>query len=328
MKHPPYHLRPNKAVDRLLLVDLLRHWKTKDKVREYRYVGLGGPFLEDLRVLAQAFPGLRLTSIEKNQQTLLRQGRHISSKGTTLIQKDFTSYLNEDFSEDELVVVWLDYTNLKLAYFADLRNLLPRVRAESIIKFSVPADPERWLVRQTPNVDKSVIAALDAEYTAEFNTEFDDLLDPKIGSTSELSTDFPAMIQRMVRIAAQKALPANSGMTFQILCSATYSDGTPMISITGMVCETKDAVKIAHDFSKWQFANTDWSAPKEIDVPDLSLQERIWLERHLPCKSNTGKGIQKRLGYKIDSSADKSLRKLKNFQDFYSLYPQFVRIDV
>ena len=49
MRHPPYHLRTNKAVDRLLLVELLRVLEANGG--PFSYYSLGGPFLEDLRVM-------------------------------------------------------------------------------------------------------------------------------------------------------------------------------------------------------------------------------------------------------------------------------------
>ena len=49
-RHPPYHLRPNKAIDRFLLVDLLRHVPYEERKR-YEYIGLGGPFLEDFKIM-------------------------------------------------------------------------------------------------------------------------------------------------------------------------------------------------------------------------------------------------------------------------------------
>ena len=47
----PYRLRPNKAVDRELFLSLLMRLTPKLGLEKYHYVGLGGPFLEDFRLL-------------------------------------------------------------------------------------------------------------------------------------------------------------------------------------------------------------------------------------------------------------------------------------
>ena len=47
----PYKLRPNKAVDRELFLSLLCRLGAHLMVERYKYIGLGGPFLEDFRLL-------------------------------------------------------------------------------------------------------------------------------------------------------------------------------------------------------------------------------------------------------------------------------------
>ena len=47
----PYKLRPNKAVDRELFLGMLARLAASLKLENYRYVGLGGPFLEDFRLI-------------------------------------------------------------------------------------------------------------------------------------------------------------------------------------------------------------------------------------------------------------------------------------
>ena len=46
-----YRLRPNKAVDRELFVSLLGRLAAALKIENQRYVGLGGAFLEEFRLL-------------------------------------------------------------------------------------------------------------------------------------------------------------------------------------------------------------------------------------------------------------------------------------
>ena len=69
----PYRLRPNKAVDRELFLSLLMRLAPKLSLEKYHYVGLGGPFLEDFR-LVHARLGLgRMTCVEAEQEVHKRQ---------------------------------------------------------------------------------------------------------------------------------------------------------------------------------------------------------------------------------------------------------------
>src|SRR5258708_1078485 len=95
MRHPPYHLRPHKAVDRLLFVEILQRLPalTGVAIGRYTYYGLGGPFLDDCRALHQAFPDTRLVSFEKNAQTFKRQQFHKPTKAVTLLPSELRGYL-------------------------------------------------------------------------------------------------------------------------------------------------------------------------------------------------------------------------------------------
>src|SRR5438128_1087470 len=65
----PYHLRPNKAVDRLLFVDLLARLDSAVSIADnYEYVGLGGFTMEEFRMIHERFYELPLKSLEENRQ--------------------------------------------------------------------------------------------------------------------------------------------------------------------------------------------------------------------------------------------------------------------
>jgi hypothetical protein len=63
---PAYHLRTNKAVERLLFIELLRRLDRalSRPIAQYKYVGLGGPYLEDFNLLHATFGNNEMTSLE------------------------------------------------------------------------------------------------------------------------------------------------------------------------------------------------------------------------------------------------------------------------
>ena len=90
MRHPPYHLRVNKAIDRFLLVEILDILKRHcDDISDYTYYGFGGPFLEDCKLIHNRYREIKIVSIEKNEQTFKRQRFHQFSKNLELRQEDF-----------------------------------------------------------------------------------------------------------------------------------------------------------------------------------------------------------------------------------------------
>ena len=47
----PYHLRHNKSIDREVFLEGLSLLSKKIDVKEYTYIGFGGPMLEDFRIM-------------------------------------------------------------------------------------------------------------------------------------------------------------------------------------------------------------------------------------------------------------------------------------
>src|SRR5258706_16377823 len=72
---PAYHLRTNKAVERLLFLELLRKLdgSLPRRIRLYEYVSLGGPYLEDFALVHAAFKNRHMTSLEVNEHVRTRQ---------------------------------------------------------------------------------------------------------------------------------------------------------------------------------------------------------------------------------------------------------------
>jgi hypothetical protein len=69
----PYHLRPNKHVERLLFVELLEHFDRWRRVSDAAYVSLGGRLLEDQKLIHDRFGTTHLMSLESDEITYKRQ---------------------------------------------------------------------------------------------------------------------------------------------------------------------------------------------------------------------------------------------------------------
>lgn len=236
MKHPPYHLRPNKAVDRYMLIEVMKRISDNPS-RDYTYLGFGGPLLEDCRLITASFPAMRMISIERNHQTFKRQQAHLASKRVTLERQTFGNYLVHSFPDDKLLAVWLDYTDFQLSRFNEFMSVLMRVRVGSIVKVTVRCDASQWLILDERNlIAPDVLEAQQDILTNDFANVFGAVLpEPDAFNVADLRTGrFIGFAQKMFQIAAQKALPTAVGRTFQLLHSCYYSDGTTMLSITGM----------------------------------------------------------------------------------------------
>lgn len=312
MKHPPYHLRMNKAVDRFILIDILKNIGKIYDLSKYTYYGFGGPFLEDCKLINQYCPEINLVSIENNKQTLCRQKFHRFTRKLTLKQINCHDFIaNFECTGNE--IFWLDYTDLTFSRFNEFESLLLKSNIGTIVRITLRAD----VGSSSPEEDVE----------AKFRKEFLELLPADFSTKSLRYGEFHHTVQQMLQIASEKVFSIPSGPKFQILNSTYYNDGTKMISLTGIVCDNSDKLKISKQFSKWKFSNLNWRCPDRIDVPILSTKERLKLESKLPNKSKCiGKQLHNSLGYKISDSEKDTIHCLEQYADFCRFYPTFAKI--
>jgi hypothetical protein len=317
MKHPPYHLRPNKAVDRFLLIEAIRLLGRKlGELKEYTYYGFGGPYLEEFRLLYEYFPEVKMVSIEEDENTFKRQKFHLPCGTLRLVKDRFKSFLAQYDSNDKKSIFWLDYTHLEYGAFEDFMDLLGKVADNSIVKVTLRAEPSDY------NHPEKQIEQKKAE---EFRAKFGALMSAPPSEPPRDPEKFAGLIQKMLQVAAQKALPSVMPRTYQPLSSFSYTDGVGMFTLTGIVCLRNERKQVRETFKSWPFANLNWSKPKRIDVPFLSTKERLHLQQHLPCRRDAGKTLLKKLGYLVDNDKYRSVAKLGQYADFHRYFPHFMR---
>ena len=305
-RHPPYHLRVNKAVDRFMLVEILEILKRYCKMSDYTYYGFGGPFLEDCKLVYDRCPEVRIVSIERDEQTFERQKFHRFSKNLNLIQDDFSNFL-EKFSGDTGEIFWLDYTDRGLVRFKEFQSILGKVSDNSVVKITIRAERGRQKVQ-------------------DFQQQYSKIVPRRIQRIDmKDSTRFGKLLQDMFRTSSIHVLPEAGKRVFQLLSSFYYKDSTQMLSITGIVCKKDRVSEIREWFKNWKFANLDWGAPCQINVPTLSVKERFHLEEHMPTSDATGYTLSQVLGYKIDECSE-HIEKMKQYEEFHQYYPYFARV--
>ena len=325
MKHPAYHLRENKAIDRFLLVEIIDILKKHCDISDYTYYGFGGPFLDDCRLIHDQCPEIPIVSIEKNEQTFKRQKFHCFSKKLNLIPKDFASFV-ANFSSNGREIFWLDYTDLKFGNFDEFMNILGKVSENSIVKITIRAEPPSKELTNELTLEERA-KKLERKWE-DFQRDYNKILPASAQQVNiERSLPFIKLLQKMLEIAAQQALRESESF-FQPLNSSYYNDRTQMLSVTGIVCNKNKVAKIREWFKNWAFINLTWAEPRRIDVPILSIKERLHLEQYLPTTKKTGLSLSRALGYRIDDTEKTHIEKLKRYEEFYQYYPYFARVSI
>ncbi|MEX2270706.1 MAG: O-methyltransferase [Vicinamibacterales bacterium] len=305
-----YQIRPNKAVDRLAFMDVLRRLDRRERLADYTYHSLGGPYLEDFRSLYDVDENIRMVSIETDAEVIKRQKFHLPCRHLRLRRTDLHSFIAQYQSRDRKSIFWLDYMRLAYADLADFEALLSKVAVNSVVKITLRSRSADYLRPEQVESFKQEFAAL--------------LPDPNAAPPSS-KEGFARLVQTMVRVAAQRAFPGTNPFAYQPLCSFFYADATPMLTVTGIVCRRVDRAEIRDHFADWPFASLHWASPKRIAVPVLTTKERLYLQDFLPARQSSGRTLRRALGYRIDEDPTESNEMFKQYATFHRYSPYYMR---
>lgn len=320
MRHPAYHLRPNKTADRFAFIEAIKRLEriSAGGLGEYIYHGLGGPYLEDFRLLYELCPDIGMVSIEREEETRKRQEFHVPCSTLRLEEDDLTSYIARFDPGVGKTVFWLDYTGLEYSSFEDFKALLDTVAEDSMIKVTLRSEPkDYWMVKNKKPIQKNW-------RVNDFQRKFASVMTKTSDIPPNDLQDFAYFLQKMLRIAAEQTLTFTD-MAFVPVSSFCYADGAGMFTLTGVVCEENRKELVERAFDGWDFANLTWSQPKLIDMPVLSTKERLHLQHLLPSDLATGRTLRETLGYLIDDDILKTESALEQYAAFHRYSPYFLR---
>ena len=319
MRHPPYHLRPNKAADRFAFIEAIKRLErlNSEGLGDYIYYGLGGPYLEDFRLLYEHCPDVEMVSIENDLETYKRQQFHLPCGSLDLRFEDLSRFIELFDPEDKKSIFWLDFTNLEYSNFEHFKALLSLVNQDSLIKITLKSQPnDYWSADEEERQTNA----------REFRGRFGTLMPEQLDELPRSRREFAELQQRMVQIAAQEALPASADeLTFAPVSSFYYVDSVGIFTLAGLVSQSERKNVIESAFAGWEFANLTWSPPRRIDVPTLSTKERLRLQRLLPSDRADGNRLREELGYLIDDDENKTEAALQQYADFHRYSPYLLR---
>lgn len=325
----PYHLRPNKFIDRELFLELLSrllpYWGTES----YCYFSMGGRHLVDHRMVYRRLGVRNLYSIDLDDDIVTRQAfnRPMSAASCErMLSGELASRYGDLIEEMEGAnrgIIWLDYT-------------APKQRRSQVEEF-VTASRQLAVgdvARLTMNANPASLAAEDV-----WKQERSDLTLPEFrlmrlrdqlgewvpASITELdSRNFSEILLFCVRNALESAGLLEGERALEPVLSTCYSDGQRMMTIT-VACIGKDE-QLPDGLSEWAFLNRTWGTPLEIVAPDLSLRERFALDQLLDQDADK---ILEQISFLSAKPArkQKSVRAITSYQRLHRFYPSFQNLD-
>ena len=328
----PYHQRQNKAVDRQLFVDLLSKLNRYVAIGSYRYVGFGGAFLEDFKLIHSYFGNTNLISLEKDRIAFARQQFNMPLSCITSLMKDSADFIDE-YDADEHTMIWLDYADASKTreQLQEFETLLAKLLKHDIVKITLNANPES-LGRTGEMKNGGMRETVDERNVRRLQKLTHRLGDylPYAPNANQMTSDgLPEVLIRAIELAANRAMEGRrrEGLFFQPLSALVYNDSQhAMLTVTGILLCSSGKSKFFKEtgIKKWKPSITCWGEYKKIMVPALTAREKVFIDQMLPKKSS--RLILKKLKFQFDKSEEKSIAILDNYKLYYRYYPNFHRV--
>jgi hypothetical protein len=318
----PYHLRQNKAIDRSLFIDLLARINRYRNISDYSYIGFGGPFLEDFKVLHSALRIRNMISIESDKNVMARQKFNQPVSCVEIrnqLSGDFLT--NHIFQEPS--IVWFDYAiPAQLGtQLAEAQSLVSKLTAGDVLKITLNASPEPL----GKPADGSDLRTYRAEEAAKRLADYG----PAVVDIDDVTTkNFPTLLLRALHSACKRGVVGAPRLYVQPLTAFVYKDGQQMLTATAIILNHADKAAFFAQtrLEHWSHLNVEWAQPLSISVPDLSTKERLYVESLLP--GGDPDEIRQSLGFFVGADEREASELMRNFVNYYRLSPSFSRIVV
>jgi hypothetical protein len=324
-----YNLRRNKYVERQLFMELLARFCRWQDISDYLYIGFGGVYFEEFKLLHTRFRVQKMISLEREQWMLSRQVLNnpygcitpLPGSSAELVMKvdEFRAA-----KEAENLLIWLDYvTPSELpTQLSEIRSIIPKLEHGDILKTTFSLHPG-WLNKGPSNEPltnrlEKLRSELGSAYLAE-----------GISITDVTNDGLPQVFLDALKRKIAEGLAEVPALEFVPLGCYTYSDGTPMLTVTGALIRRQEQAqfeaRFGFDNSDVNFTSPGWEIHR-IAVPDMSLRERLEIDQRLTGKS--AEQIATELSFKFEEDDEASLDLIRNYMKLYRFYPNYHRVQI
>lgn len=316
----PYRLRPNKAVDRELFAMALSRILPILECARYTYIGMGGPFLDDFRLLHNRLGITKMICCDNDKDTHLRQ-RFNSPYSFIDYRHERIENLVASMPFLDPIICWLDFTTpselgKQIEVFG---NLVEEVPFYSILRITLNAKPtldEDDKPSPTGNLDIILSNRKDM-----FMSTLGELSPSNPGKDMFMVENYGKLLLQTIDRHLKKLLETSSSRSFKWLLCTHYADGQPMVTACCIVFERKEEPEVIQSINKifdtWEF-NSSPAEPLILDVPILSAIEKLFMESYSDAKDL--------MNYKLPKSKLK-VDPFLSFRQFYRVYSYYTKVD-
>lgn len=303
-----YALRPNKAVERKIVFSGMQKLTRILDLSAYRYIGLGSLWFVDF-LMAHKILGINeMTSIEQNEIGHKRSEFNRPLACIEVLKGESTLTIPTLDLDKKPAIVWFDYdTSIGGPVLEDIGMLAPRCAANSILIATINAKRD-----DLPAKDES---GREIDHEAGLRMVAGDLVPTPLAPKRLQSPQYPKLLCEILSNRFHSAA-VNSGRTesFVKLFDLAYSDGTPMVTVGGVLASADTADAIRTLVATPEFEGV---VEKTIAVPPLTMKEKMALDRLMPSVKSPTDAQMNKTGFTLKRE------QIDTYHRYYRHYPLF-----
>lgn len=303
-----YAVRPNKAVERKLVFSALLRLSRVLDLSSFRYIGLGSIWFVDF-VMAHKLLGIaEMVSIEQNEMGY-RRAKYNKPLGCIEIIHGETSLVIPDLAlEEKPSIVWFDYdSSIGGPALSDIQSIISKCAPNSIILVTLSAKIDD--LQDKDENGKSIDREISLRKIA------GDLVPTPLSLKRLQRKNYPRLISEILSNQFSST-SANSGRKEQFikLFDIIYTDGTPMVTMGGIMADPESSPKINEIVES---DNWEGIVAELINIPPLTLKEKVALDQMLPSEKVLSPADIDKIGFAL------KVEQIENYQRYYIHYPTF-----
>jgi len=340
----PYRLRPNKAVDRELFLSLLMRLTPKLGLEKCHYVSLGGPFLEDFRLVHSRI-GIgrrrnrrivgKLTCIESELEVHKRQRFNRPVAAIKCVHSTLENFLDQTTFTTP-AIIWFDYTapNGIASQIQRFAATVETVPVGSVLRVTLNGNPTSLGGGGQEPSGKDLSVQVDGDVSTDraqkptkaewrfeqFKQRLGSLVPAGLAADAMTHKLYGPTLLQVLKLAVEKQALSFTDRQIVWALATHYADDQPMVTAALVVAPPNDTL-IAKLIAGWEFHSTP-DEPHRIELPALSSLERLTME--------SSRNAQRRLGFDLAKVVESKLGvdPVDVFKKFYRLYPHFSRVEL
>lgn len=308
-----FSVRPNKSIERKLMLECFLLLASEFPIRDYRYIGFGSFWFTDFLLFHKRLGIRKMVSIER-PNFATRAEFNSPHKCINVVSGESTLVLPSiPFQQNGLL--WLDYDKgLDGPWRDDAEIVLQQMKPGGI--FAVTVNGGKRQVTDQKDVDGDRITKIEA-----LENLVGDLVPAGIKDSGITVSTFPVIVGEILTNCFRRIVrKADPNLEFEPLFNFCYADNATMVTVGGIVVDAESRERVARcNLSSLEFLTG--STQCRIDAPPLTLKEKQALDRKLPKSTllrNDELPMKLRTGLKM--------REVHGYQQFYQYYPVFAEL--